>query len=123
LSTFQAADELTETIVTYLSEQTRAFLAAKAPGVDAQPLLYLFDEIRRPLKFLSTDKRQRQYFASQKGFVMPETISFGLPRYEVSLYFRLKMCYIPIVVVYSFILLCFFLLSYLMPHFKYYQYF
>ena len=63
---FQAADELVETIVGYLTEETRSFLHENTLSIDTQPLLKLFDEVRKPLKFLSTDKRHRQSFMSRK---------------------------------------------------------
>ncbi len=41
-----------------------------------------FEEARRPLEFLSTDGKQKNYFRSLPTFIEPVKYSFGQPRFE-----------------------------------------
>ena len=79
----ESANELVETVVSYLREETAAYISQCAPTANITELIGKFDAVKNPLNFLATDQKQRKYFEQHENYVAPEEINFGVPRIEV----------------------------------------
>lgn len=77
-----ACNDITQNVVDGLKHNVEKFLRKNSPECDPQNLLSCFDTVARPLDFLATDYKQREYFGKQNCFVKPVELGFGAPRHE-----------------------------------------
>ena len=70
-------NDVVDIVVHGVRETTVKFIQDKQSTLDAAELLDMFEQISRPLEFLSDNRKQQQYFRSLGTYVNPVEYSFG----------------------------------------------
>lgn len=73
---------MSEVLVDNISNQVKSFLAQSAPDLNIEELLQKIQQCSKPMQFLDSDIKQRNYFAKFSHFVPPKPMLFGPPRLE-----------------------------------------